>query len=173
MRDIHTITSLAHRIALIATNPHPARNSQSLVSHFSDAAARARDRLISYNHALDGSMLAHPESHFTQELFHAEMLCARGKLLQVFARFSHFFCFASCFSLTFLPTNLFAANPLLQSLSDSEDVTGTQLKQKARSLVLQVAAVVLCAFTSFTATNYELGQTGARSLAIIIRQSIG
>ena len=92
VRDLNIITSLAHRIALIATNPQPARNSQSLLSHFSDAAARARDRLHSYNHALDDSMLPHPESHFTQDLFHAEMLCARGKIFQVFARFSHIGC---------------------------------------------------------------------------------
>jgi hypothetical protein len=32
---------------------------------------------------------------------------------------------------------------LSQTLADSEDLTGTQLKQKAKSLVLQVAAVVL------------------------------
>ena len=132
VRDLNIITSLAHRIALIATNPQPARNSQSLLSHFSDAAARARNRLHSYNHALDDSMLPHPESHFTQELFHAEMLCARGKIFQV--SFLTYWLF-----LAFLPYQ----TSLSQALADSEDLTGTQLKQKAKSLVLQVAAVVL------------------------------
>jgi len=54
-----------------------------MVAYYSEAAARARDRFLSYNHKLDGSMLAHPEGHFTQSLFHAEMLCARGEIYKV------------------------------------------------------------------------------------------
>jgi hypothetical protein len=83
VRDLNTITSLARRIALIATNPHPPRNSQKLLAHLSEAAARARDRLHHYNMELDDSMLAQPQGHFTQALFHAEMLCARGEIFKV------------------------------------------------------------------------------------------
>jgi hypothetical protein len=56
-------------------------------------------------------MLAHPESHFTLELFHAEMLCARGKLLQVFARFSHFFVLFLAFLLLFSPRTYLPPSP--------------------------------------------------------------
>jgi hypothetical protein len=80
---LNTIRSLARRIAAIATDPHPPRNSKLLLDHLSETAAQARNRIHSYNHELDDSMLAHPDGHFTQILFHAEMLCARGKVFKV------------------------------------------------------------------------------------------
>ena len=63
---------------------HPPPNSRRLLATLGDAAARARDRLHHYNVELDDSMLAQPQGHFTQALFHAEMLCARGEIFKVF-----------------------------------------------------------------------------------------
>ena len=84
VRDLNTVTSVARRIARIATNPTPPPNSRRLLATLGDAAARARDRLHHYNVELDDSMLAQPQGHFTQALFHAEMLCARGEIFKVF-----------------------------------------------------------------------------------------
>jgi hypothetical protein len=92
VRDLNTITSLANRIARVATDPKPAPNSRQLLAHLTAAAARIRDRFHSYNHELDGSMLAHPDGHFTEELFEAEMLCARGKIFLVLLHV--LFCFS-------------------------------------------------------------------------------
>ena len=81
--------SLAQRIARIATSSKPAPNSAHLLKYLTEAAVRARSRFNSYYHELDGSMLAHPEGHFTQALFHAEMLSARGQLFKVLPRWLH------------------------------------------------------------------------------------
>lgn len=128
MRDLHTITSLARRIARIATNPNPPPNSKQLLSHLSEAAVKARNRFHAYNHELDDSMLALPQVHFTQMLFHAEMLCQRGKIYKVFV------VFLSAFS----PFNSFCSKNACQALADSEDASATLLKEKARELALQV-----------------------------------
>ena len=81
--------SLAQRIARIATSSKPAPNSAHLLKYLTEAAVRARSRFNSFYHELDGSMLAHPEGHFTQALFHAEMLSARGQLFKVLPRLLH------------------------------------------------------------------------------------
>jgi len=85
VRDLQTMMSLAHRIARIASNPKGAPNSAHLLKFLTEAAVRARSRFNSFYHELDGSMLAHPEGHFTQALFHAEMLCARGLMFKALA----------------------------------------------------------------------------------------